>query len=99
MLEKLKSVATSGGEIDEPASAPCVGTGRPSIFVFCRTRTGLSFQRKFITGSVTLPFSTRNTPSRVSPVTCSVCGCNTRMYHKRVTSNPRSTDAISSASE
>ena len=29
---------------------------------------GLSFQRMFFTGRVTLPFSIRNSPSRVSPV-------------------------------
>src|ERR1035438_3655816 len=92
MLARLKSSTTSGGTMDEPASAPCARDGRPSILVFCSTRTGLSFHRKLVTGSVILPFSTRNTPSRVRPVTCSVCGCKVRMYQSRVTSRPRSTD-------
>ena len=59
--------------------------------------TGLSFQRMFFTGRVTLPFSIRNSPSRVSPVTSSVCGSSDRMYQKRVTSTPRSTPLIRSS--
>src|SRR2546430_10330378 len=42
--------------------------------------TGLSFQRMFLTGRVTFPFSMRNRPSRVRPVTSSVCGSSERMY-------------------
>ena len=51
----------------------------------------------FFTGRVTLPFSIRNSPSRVSPVTRIVCGSSGRMYQKRVTSTPRSVPAIRSS--
>ena len=45
---------------------------------------GVSFQRMFLTGRVTFPFSMRNRPSRVRPVTRMVCGSSGRMYQKRV---------------
>ena len=60
-------------------------------------KIGLSFQRMFLTGRVTLPFSIRNRPSRVRPVTSSVCGSSERMYQKRVTRTPRSTPLIRSS--
>src|SRR5437764_9534915 len=45
-----------------------------------------------------LSLSTRNTPSRVRPVTWTVCGCSTRMYQSRVTRTALSAALIRSAS-
>ena len=96
-LVKLKSVVIRAGAMFEPVSSFVTRIGCVNFVVRCSTSAGLSFHRKFVTGSVTLPFSMRKTPSRVSPVNCQVLGWTTRMYHRRVTSNPRSTDAIRSA--
>ena len=52
---------------------------------------GDSLKRKLFAGWVTAPFSIRNTPSRVRPVTMSSRGSSQRMYQKRVTSKPRLT--------
>ena len=52
------------------------------------------FQRKLLTAPLTRPRSTRNTPSRVNPVSSAVCGSTVRMYQKQVTSSARSVCAI-----
>ena len=51
------------------------------------------------TAPTTSPDSTRYTPSRVSPVSSSVCGSTWRMYHRQVSSSPRSVEAIIDASD
>ncbi len=56
-----------------PPSRPLTRTACPTILVFFSSRTGLSMNRKFMTGRVIFPFSIRNTPSRVNPVCCNVC--------------------------
>src|SRR5215472_5024704 len=50
--------------------------------------TGLSLNRKLLTAPATSPFSTRYTPSLVSPVSSSVCGSTWRMYHRQVSKRP-----------
>ena len=51
-----------------------------------------------MTAPVTSPFSTRKTPSRVSPVSSSVCGSTSRMYQRQVSRSPRSVAATISGS-
>ena len=53
---------------------------------FFRRLTGLSLNRKLLTGWTTLPFSISQTPSRVRPVTVAFSGLTARMYQNRVTS-------------
>src|ERR1035441_3165505 len=59
--------------------------------------TGLSLNLKLFTAPTTSPFSTRYTPSRVSPVSSSVCGSTSRMYQRQVSSRPRPVLAIMSS--
>src|SRR5688500_5523348 len=47
-------------------------SARPSSSILFSMNSGLSFQRKFLSGRVILPFSIRKVPSRVSPVTITV---------------------------
>src|SRR5215813_12716142 len=56
--------------------------------------TGDSLNLKLFTAPVTSPFSTRYTPSLVSPVRSRVCGSTSRMYHRQVSSSPRRVEAI-----
>ena len=71
-LVKLKSRALIGGMITGapalPLSLELTRSGRPSISRLLSTKIGDSFQRMFLIGRVTLPFSIRNVPSRVRPV-------------------------------
>jgi len=71
---KLNSFATSAGATREAPSSPRMRVALPIFTAFWSKCNGPSLNRKFITGSVILPFSMRNKPSRVSPVYCWVCG-------------------------
>ena len=53
--------------------------------------------RRLVTGRTMRPSSTSHTPLRVSPVTTIVRGSRTRVYHRSVTSRPRSTSAMRSS--
>ena len=53
-----------------------------------RTKIGDSFQRMFLIGRVTLPFSIRKVPSRVRPVNRIVRRSTPRMYQNRVHGMP-----------
>src|SRR5258708_35007033 len=67
--------------------SPPVGTRNVSFVQICalaRTRAGDSLNRKLLTGPLILPFSTRNTPSRVKPVIVRLCGSIQRVYQNRV---------------
>src|SRR5262249_17235916 len=88
ILAKVKSSATNGGAIIPPKSLLATRAGVPKAIVFCNKRTGLSLKRKLTTGEVTLPFSIRNRPSRVSPVHSTLLGFTSRTYNKCLISNP-----------
>ena len=62
------SVAFSEG-ITRPAPT---GSARPISSILFSMNNGLSFHRKFFTAAVILPFSIRNVPSRVRPVSITV---------------------------
>jgi hypothetical protein len=94
-------IRAAGQTSDSPAPPiPSPLTTRSAAVIasmLLKATIGLSFQRMFFTARVTLPFSIRNRPSRVRPVTMMVCGSSGRMYQKRVTRTPRSTPAIRSS--
>src|SRR5262245_7260758 len=88
--EKLKSFTSSGGVHGaQPSNSPArVRSLGPLARTFASTAIGLSLKRKLSVGPTIRPFSIRKLPSRVSPVSSSVCGSTVRMYHSRVTSTP-----------
>lgn len=64
MLAKLKSRTRNAG-----STCPVrVRSARPISSILLTMISGLSFQRKFFTARVIFPFSIRNVPSRVRPV-------------------------------
>src|SRR6476661_145677 len=68
-LVKLKSFTLMVGiTISPPCSVPASRTDGPSISRLFSMNNGDSLKRKLRTAFVTLPFSIRNVPSRVSPV-------------------------------
>ena len=61
--------------------------------------TGDSLKRKLFTAPTTSPSSIRYTPSLVRPVSSSVWGSTSLMYHRQVSSRPRLVDAIIASSD
>ena len=90
---RLNSCVRSAGTrtLFSASTAGDSASHRASIWI------GDSLNRKLFTGRAIAPFSIRNTPSRVSPVTRIVCGSSQRMYQNRVIKTPRATPLISSS--
>jgi glycine/D-amino acid oxidase-like deaminating enzyme len=92
LLVKVNSRDLIAGTTIRPA-----GTAAVIPSTFASITRGLSLKRRLVAGWVIFPFSIRNRPSRVRPVSCKVCGLTVRMYQKRVTRRPRSVPAMSAA--
>ena len=65
-------------DVPMPRGDRACGVARVIASTFLSIVIGDSLKRKFVTGRVILPFSIRNTPSRVRPVTRIVCGSSSR---------------------
>src|ERR1700712_1373847 len=74
-----------------------VGTVPPMSEACRNTSSGETLNRKLLTAPAISPFSTRKTPSLVSPVSSIVIGSTSRRYHCEVTSRPRSSPATRSS--
>src|SRR5262245_28557133 len=102
-LARLKSLTFSAGTTmgvpAEPLSPAATRAGVPIISTFASRSANDWLNRKFVTGLAILPFSIRNVPSRVRPVTEMMRGLSGRMYQKRVINTPRRVVRIMSSSD
>src|ERR1700721_1311796 len=91
---KLNSFTCIAGTTMSNDSSPLARTGTLIAATFDSMAIKLWLKRKLRRPHCTLPFSIRNVPSRVIPVTIFSYGSTSRIYHRRVTSTPRSVDEI-----
>src|SRR5712692_2175654 len=95
-LVKLKSLAKTPGctIVDWPKAARFLtGSVNPSTLLSSSRRLWLN--RRFLTGRLTSPFSTRNVPSLVMPVRVLLLGSTSRTYQNLVSNSPLSSSPIS----
>src|SRR3989442_1153607 len=86
-----------GWRIRNCANSEKFRTGSESASTLLNNSRRLWLNRRFLTGLLISPFSTRNVPSLVMPVTVLVRGSVSRTYQNRVISSPLSSSPSSSS--